>query len=130
MSLKNALRTLLKIRKERALPPAGFKPPVGSNIVLDRMRIRLKHPISDEQWSWLVERGWRTVDMRTDRRRYVLVPEKGVIRMLKAEGLEREVILKKMIHLFSEEARAQRRADRVASKAAEAAPLPDSGAEA
>lgn len=114
MILKNTLRTLLKIRKERALPPAGMKPPVGSNIVLDRMRIRLKQPISDEQWNWLTQRGWRTVDMRTERRRYALVPEKGVARLLNADGLAREVIHSKMIHLFSEEARAQRRAERAA----------------
>ncbi|HEX7644726.1 MAG TPA: hypothetical protein VF472_21185 [Burkholderiaceae bacterium] len=117
MSLKNAFRNLLKIRQERALPPAGPKPPVGSNIVLDRMRIRLKHPISDEQWAWLTAHGWRTVDMRTERRRYVMVPERGVLRLLKAEGLEREVIHKKMIHLFSEEARAQRRSERAAQAA-------------
>jgi hypothetical protein len=120
MFLKNTLRTLLKIRKDRTLPPAGPKPPVGSNIVLDRMRIRLKHPISDDQWSWLIEHGWRTVDMRTDRRRYALVPEKGVMRLLNAEGMEREVIHRKMIHLFSEEARAQRRAARAASAASQA----------
>ena len=117
MFLKNTLRTLLKIRKDRSLPPAGPKPPVGSNIVLDRMRIRLKHPISDDQWGWLILHGWRTVDMRTDRRRYALVPEKGVVRLLNADGMEREVIHRKMIHLFSEEARAQRRAARNASEA-------------
>ncbi len=126
MTIKNTLRTLLKIRKDRALPPAGQKPPVGSNIVFDRMRIRLKHPISDEQWTWLTEHGWRTVDMRTDRRRYALVPEKGVARLLNADGLEREVILRKMIHLFSEEARAQRRAERT-ERASDAQPLRDSG---
>jgi hypothetical protein len=129
MLLKNTLRTLFKIRKERSLPPAGSKPPVGSNIVFDRMRIRLKHPISDEQWTWLTEHGWRTVDMRTDRRRYALVPEKGVARMLNAEGLEREVILNKMIRLFSEEARAERRAER-AARTAEAQPVGSSGSEA
>jgi hypothetical protein len=117
MYIKNAFRNLLKIRKERALPPAGPKPPVGSNIVLDRIRIRLKQPISDEQWNWLTQHGWRTVDMRSERRRYATVPEKGVIRLLKADGLEREVIHSKMIHLFSEEARAQRRAYRAESNA-------------
>ncbi len=123
MYIKNAFRNLLKIRKDRALPPSGPKPPVGSNIVLDRMRIRLKHPISDEQWSWLTEHGWRTVDMRSERRRYAMVPEKGVVRLLKADGLEREVIHRKMIHLFSEEARAQRRAERTDSNVPPEMPL-------
>ncbi|MBV8634559.1 MAG: hypothetical protein JO002_08730 [Burkholderiaceae bacterium] len=117
MQLKNAFRNLLKIRQERALPPAGPKPPVGSNIVLDRMRIRLKYPISDEQWNWLTAHGWRTVDMRSERRRYAVVPDKGVTRLLQAEGLGREVIHSKMIHLFSEEARTQRRAARAAKEA-------------
>lgn len=126
MIIKNAFRNLLKIRKERALPPAGPKPPVGSNIVLDRMRIRLKHPISDEQWAWLTAHGWRTVDMRSERRRYATVPEKGVVRLLQAQGLEREVMHGKMIHLFSEEARTQRRAER-AARAAEVPLMRNSG---
>lgn len=114
MRLKNTIRTILKIRAERELPPAGEKPQVGSNIVLDRLRIRLKYPITDEQWKWFTNRGWRTVDMRTDRRRYTLVPDKGLTRLLAADGLEREVLHKKLVNLMSEEARAQRRADRLA----------------
>ncbi|HEY8023365.1 MAG TPA: hypothetical protein VIF60_02280 [Burkholderiaceae bacterium] len=114
MRLKNTIRTILKIRAERELPPPGEKPQVGSNIVLDRLRIRLKYPITDEQWKWFTNRGWRTVDMRTDRRRYTLVPDKGLTRLLAAEGLEREVLHRKLVNLMSEEARAQRRADRLA----------------
>ena len=118
-NFKNSLRTMLKIRADRELPPAGARPQVGSNIVLDRLRIRLKYPITDEQWKWFTDRGWRTVDMRTDRRRYTCVPDKGVVKLLAAEGLEREVLHKKLLGLVSDEARAQRRAVR-AEKAEQA----------
>jgi len=117
MILRNSIRTFFKIRAERALPPAGEKPQVGSNIVLERVRIRLKYPITDEQWKWFSDHGWRTVDMRTDRRRYSLVPDKGLVRLLAAEGLQREVLHKKLLNLMSDEARAQRRAEKAAREA-------------
>ncbi len=117
MILRNSIRTLFKIRAERELPPPGEKPPVGSNIVLARVRIRLKYPITDEQWKWFTDRGWRTVDMRTDRRRYSLVPDKGLVKLLAADGLQREVLHKKLLNLMSDEARAQRRAEKAAKEA-------------
>jgi len=90
MMVKNALRTLLGIRVERQQVPAGEMPPVGSNIVLGTLRIRLMHPISDEQWDWLTALGWRTIDTRTDRRRYLRVPDKAVKRMLNADRHSRD----------------------------------------
>jgi hypothetical protein len=117
MILRNSIRTFFKIRAQRELPPPGEKPPVGSNIVFERVRIRLKYPITDEQWKWFTDHGWRTVDMRTDRRRYSLVPDKGLVRLLAAEGLQREVMHKKLLNLMSDEARAQRRAEKAAREA-------------
>jgi len=92
MNLKNYLRTLLKIRVLREPLPPGPKPPVGSNIVRDRLRIRLKYPISGELWEWFAIHGWRTIDMRTNRRRYTCVPDKVLLRLLNAGQLERDAL--------------------------------------
>lgn len=97
MSLKNSLRTLLKIRVLREPLPPGPKPPVGSNIVRDRLRIRLKYPIASEQWEWFTMHGWRTVDMRTNRRRYTCVPDKVLLRLLNAGELERDALHHRLI---------------------------------
>ncbi len=92
MSIKNTIRNVLNIRKERALPPAGPKPQIGSSIVRDRLRIRLKYHVTVEQWEWFVSRGWRTVDMRTNRREYTNVPDKVLLKLLDLEGEERETL--------------------------------------
>ena len=95
--MKNMLRTLLKIREVRIPEPPGPKPPVGSNIVRDRLRMRLKFPIDDDQWYFFTRMGWRTVDMRTNRRRYTCVSDKILIKLLKADELEREVLHARLI---------------------------------
>jgi hypothetical protein len=97
MKLKNTLRTLLGIRVEREPLPPGPKPQVGSNIVRDKLRIRLKYPVSDEQWDWFTAKGWRTVDMRTNRRRYVSVPDKLLLKFLNAEITERELLHRRLL---------------------------------
>lgn len=98
MNVKDSLRTLLKIRVERAVLPPGPKPQIGSNIVRETFRIRLKYPISDEQWEWFLERGWRTVDMRTNRRRYTCVPDKVLMKLLNSSDLERDVLHQRLVN--------------------------------
>ncbi|MDR3479381.1 MAG: hypothetical protein P4L91_01555 [Burkholderiaceae bacterium] len=85
MTLKDILRTLFGIRVKREPPPLDRRPLAGSNVVRDNVRIRLKHLISDEQWEWFAGHGWRVTDMRTDRRRYLCVPEKALVKLLKAD---------------------------------------------
>lgn len=92
MNLKNILRTVFRIRTVREMLPPGPKPQVGSNIVLDRLRIRLKYPISDEQWDWFTKKGWRTIDMRGNRRRYFCIPEKFLGKILNADEATRNVL--------------------------------------
>jgi hypothetical protein len=99
MNVKDSLRTLLKIRVDRALLPPGPKPQIGSNIVRDAFRIRLKFPISDDQWEWFTEKGWRTIDMRTNRRRYTCVPDKVLLKLLNSNDLEREVLHQRLINV-------------------------------
>jgi hypothetical protein len=108
MNLKNYLRTLLKIRVTRELSPPGAMPPVGSNIVRDRIRIRLKYPVSNEQWEWFSKQGWRTVDMRTNRRRYTCVPDNVLVRLLNTKEPERSVLHQRLIKALGESSREDR----------------------
>ena len=85
MNLLHKLRNLFGIRKERQLPPVGTKPQVGSVLVRNRLKIRLRTPIEDDQWDWLGERGWRRVDMRFNRRKYEPLPDRTVRKLLDRE---------------------------------------------
>jgi hypothetical protein len=90
MKIKNTFRTLFNIRVERALPPPGPQPTVGSSVVRGSLRIRLKVPIDSEQWEWFSKLGWRTTDMRTDRRHYVCLQDKTLFKLLNADKEKRE----------------------------------------
>ena len=84
----DAIRTLMRIRRARQLLPAGPQPAMGSNIVNGRKRMRLKYAVTAEQWHWLTQMGWRTVDMRQNRRHYDLVDDRQVFLLLSAETSE------------------------------------------
>jgi hypothetical protein len=100
MTLKNSIRSLFHIRAPRELPPPGPKPPVGSNIVRDTLRIRLKYPVDHEQWDWFAQRGWRTTDMRQDRRQYTLVADPVLVKLLQSSGPERDEIHQRMLSVY------------------------------
>jgi hypothetical protein len=97
MSLKNVIRNVFNIRQEREIPAAGPMPPIGSNIVRARLRIRLKYPVTAEQWEFFSSHGWRTADMRKDRRRYMSVPDKILVKLLDRNGAERENLHERLI---------------------------------
>jgi hypothetical protein len=90
--LKDIRRTLIGIRKPRQVLPIGERPLVGSNIVMKNLRMRLKYPINNELWGWLAQMGWRTIDIRKDRRHYTMVSEKILIRLINANAPKRDVI--------------------------------------
>jgi len=54
------------------------------------LRIRLKVPIDSEQWAWFSGLGWRTTDMRADRRRYLCVEDKALLKLLDADNEKRD----------------------------------------
>ena len=87
--IKNTFRTWFNIRVERTTPPPGPQPPVGSSIVRCFLRIRLKVPIDGEQWAWFSAQGWRTTDMRTDRRRYTCVQDRALLKLLDVNKRDR-----------------------------------------
>ncbi|MFZ6864007.1 hypothetical protein ACO0K7_15340 [Undibacterium sp. Ji67W] len=102
LRLKDSLRTLFRIRQTRALPPPGEKPAFGSTIILDRLKMQLFVSIDYEQWEWLTLRGWRTLDVRQNRRRYYRVPRNAVIRLMHATPAEREELHQRIItHKYS-----------------------------
>ncbi|MCU6434975.1 hypothetical protein LPB67_14455 [Undibacterium sp. Jales W-56] len=95
--VKNEIRSLLNIRQERALPPAGGMPTFGSTIVLNRLKIQLRMTLEPEQWEWLTLKGWRTQDMRKNRRKYFKVPSRAVARLLHATPEDREEIYQRIV---------------------------------
>ena len=82
MNLIHKLRSLLGIRTERQIPPLGHKPQVGSILVRNRLKVRLRSPLQDEQWEWLGQMGWRRVDMRANRRHYEALPDQTMRKLL------------------------------------------------
>jgi len=103
--LRDRLRTLAGIRQERQLAPISEKPVIGSNIVREKLRIRLKYPITDELWKWLSSMGWRVIDMRNNQRRYIVVPDKVLVKLIKANQLERVELHARLIKAAKHEHR-------------------------
>ncbi|HEU4622338.1 MAG TPA: hypothetical protein VFS42_08945 [Burkholderiaceae bacterium] len=68
--LSDRLRRALEIHKPRQLPPAGPVPRYGAYIAKTDVRIWINEEVSYDLWCWLVDRGWREIDLATDRRRY------------------------------------------------------------
>lgn len=98
MTMIDTLRTLIGIRKQRRLPPAGAQPATGSNIARNAIRIQLKYPITSEQWLWFTEKGWRKIDLRTDRRQYMKIPDHLVERLILADDPEeREMLYERVL---------------------------------
>ncbi|MFZ6758010.1 hypothetical protein ACO0K9_12445 [Undibacterium sp. Ji50W] len=95
--IKNGLRNIFRVRNQRAVTPPGPKPPFGSTIVLERLKMQLIVSIDYEQWDWLTEKGWRTLDMRQNRRRYFRVQRKAVTRLLHAKPDDREALHQQIV---------------------------------
>ncbi len=96
--IKNEIRSLLKIRQERVIPPPSGMPQFGSTIVWDKLKIQLRMTIDGEQWDWLTLKGWRVQDMRKNRRNYFKVPSKAVERLLLASQEEREDVYQRIVN--------------------------------
>ena len=82
MNLLHKLRALLGIRRERQTPPMGPKPQVGSILIRNHLKLRLRVALEDEQWDWLGEKGWRKVDLRANRRHYEALPDKTLRKLI------------------------------------------------
>lgn len=102
--LIDRLRTLAGVRVRRQVDAPHGKPSLGSSIVKDRFRIRLKHPIDDELWLWLSKLGWRAMPMDNNRRRYTVISERAFEKLVRAD-----VSLRPMIYARLTEGRKKRR---------------------
>ncbi len=96
--LIDRVRTLAGVRKVRQIPSAVDKPPIGTSVVRENLRLRLKYPIDDDFWQWLSSNGWRAMQQRNNRRRYIVVAEKTLIKLMKADLDLRNQIHDKMIN--------------------------------
>lgn len=91
--VRDQFRTLLRIRRDRARPPAGHKPGVGARITCGDFRMSVQAGMSDSLWRWLTTRGWREVMFRPDRRRYRDIPHGFVTQLIDAAPEDRDRIL-------------------------------------
>jgi len=96
--LVDRVRTLAGVRKVRQIPTGMDKPPLGTSVVRANLRIRLKYPIDDDFWQWLSSNGWRARQQRNSRRRYIVVAEKTLVKLMKADLDLRNQIHDKMVN--------------------------------
>jgi hypothetical protein len=93
VQVRDQVRTLFRVRRERVLPRAGQKPAVGARIASGELRMSVQAGMSDELWRWLAKRGWREVMYRPDRRRYRDIPCGYATLLIDASPDERENVL-------------------------------------
>ncbi|MGZ8273896.1 MAG: hypothetical protein ACXW2G_04560 [Burkholderiaceae bacterium] len=91
--VRDQFRTLMRIRRDRALPSAGQKPGIGARIACGDLRMSVQAGMSDSLWHWLTRLGWREVMFRPDRRRYRDIPHGFVTQLVDAAPEQRERIL-------------------------------------
>jgi hypothetical protein len=80
--VRDQVRTLLKIRCERATPARGDKPPYGAKLYCGEFRMTMQSGMTDTLWQWLLDQGWREVPVRLDRRHYKDIPTAYVTRLI------------------------------------------------
>ena len=91
--LRSFARTLFRIRRPRAVPPARSKPGVGARLAHGEYLMIVQAGMSDSLWTWLAQQGWREVMYRPDRRRYLDIPHAFVTELIDAGPDDRPQIL-------------------------------------
>ena len=91
--LRCKLRSLMGIRRPRAMPRRGPRPHIGAGIVCGDVRMIVPAGMSDGLWEWLMGQGWREVTYRPDRRIYRQVPASCAARLVDASEDERLILL-------------------------------------
>lgn len=94
--LIDRMRTMAGVRVRRQVDPIHARPSLGSSIVKDRFRIRLKHPIDDELWLWLSKLGWRSMPVHNNRRRYTVISERAFEKLVQADASVRPLIYERL----------------------------------
>jgi hypothetical protein len=98
-SIFDRVRSLAREQCPRQLPRRSAKPPIGARIVQVESGVRLtvQAGLSDELWIWLLDRGWRVVTHRPDRRRYREISWSRVTRLIDCGPAHRERVLTEAI---------------------------------
>lgn len=92
-SVRNRIRSVLSLRKERAMPRRGPKPAIGAGIFREDLRMTVQAGFSNDLWRWLLEQGWREVRYRPDRRQYREIPASWVTQLIDAAPETRAAVL-------------------------------------
>jgi hypothetical protein len=92
-SVRDRLRGLLGIRRERSLPPRRPKPSVGARIFHDDVRMLVPPGMSEDFWRWLQDEGWREITFRPDRRSYRDIPPSRVMHLVDCPSSRRSDVL-------------------------------------
>lgn len=88
--MKDLLRTLFSVRQKRRTPPVGPVPTVGASIIRGQVKMVVTHPIEPDLWNWLVLSGWRTVPVKHDRRKCMVLPRSALQALIDADVMERD----------------------------------------
>jgi hypothetical protein len=98
-SIRDRVRSLAGEQSPRRLPRRSAKPRIGARIVQVESGVRLtvQAGLSDELWIWLLDRGWRVVTHRPDRRRYRDIPRSQVTRLFDCDPAYRGKLLDEAI---------------------------------
>ncbi len=96
-TLRDKLRTLLKIRKDRSLQRRGPKPSIGARITRGDFRMTVQAGMPMELWNWLQSQGWREVTFKGDRRRYSDISTDWAMQLIDAPAERRQQVLEHAI---------------------------------
>jgi hypothetical protein len=110
-SLRTRLRSLLGERIPRSLPRRSRKPRIGTYVVHveEGLRLVMQAGLSDEQWQWLMDRGWRVPVYHPDRRAYRDIPVSFVTRLIDSDYSHREQVMFEAVMSAQEKPSAVRR---------------------
>lgn len=98
VSVRDQIRNLLGIRRERAVPRRTVRPALGARIARDDVRMVVQAGLTPELWSWLMEQGFREIRFRPDRRVYRDVPSSLVTALIDAAPDRRPKALDAALH--------------------------------
>ena len=96
-SLKDAARTLFKVRVKRKAPTSKQFPKTGSFIVRANAQMLVTLDLSEDLWEWLILQGWRANSFPRERRQYALWPINSMAILAKAPPGERENLYQRLM---------------------------------
>lgn len=101
--MKDLLRTLFSIRKDRRPAPVGPLPPVGALILRGALKMAVTQPVPRDLWDWLVLSGWRNMPVKTDRRKGMRLPDEALKALIDAAPQQRNQVHARILELAQPE---------------------------